>query len=963
METIKRNLLQLTTVCMLVAALFGAGLAPVQSAAAACFPTVTFDLYAKPGTTVLYGSTSVPIWGYSLTDGGEATLPGPELSVNQGDCVQVTLHNGLPESSALLFQGQSLIPDTTGAASLGTQDYFFSAVNPGTFLYEAGLIPGKQHQVAMGLYGALIVQPTVPAAYDVEKTIVLSEFDATLAASPIGYDMRKYAPKYFLVNGKAYPDTDLLVNQISASAGNNVLLRYVNAGLQAHAMSTLGLSQNAIAVDGSAFGHPHRMVSETIAPGQTMDAVVTIPASAADGTKYALYDANLLLRNTNAAGLGGMLTFLTVVPSTPPPPVDVGPTVSGLGLSPNPTGGSSPSPVTVTATITDAVSLATPISAAEFYIDSTAGTAYPMSADDSVFDSTTEAVTSTLPISTATLQSLASGDHTIYVRGQDSALPTGNWGPFLSITLNLDMSGPATSALALSPNPSNGIVGVGLSATGDDTATGNSNVTAAEYWVDSGSPVAMTIDAGPDSPVRNFTATILPPLAQGTHVVSVRSQDSFGNWGAVATIDLIVIDTTPPTTSGVSASPNPNNGTNPFNTSVPAVRVLASFDDALTGGSNIAAGEGFIDTVGVTGTGFVFIPTDGTFNSPTETGYADIPLPVINALSNGDHTIYVHAKDAAGLWGANDTTVLHIDKLAPTFTGFSLAPTPTNGASIVTLTVNGAADTGGAGLGGGEYWINPPTTIPPAQGSGTQFSGLTANIPVGALATGTYTVNVRIKDAVGNWSSSRSSPLTVWANPIFSNDFVVAIAPWGWSSRSTTTAARLNRTAAAAMVGGFGLQAQGNNTNYVQFNFGTPAIPSAPTYDARFYFRPRGNTSTGKDIFAAATSNTFGTTLFRVRYRLNGSTPQVQIQVGTGNTNTTWTNILGGTSNNVIEVVWQSGSTLRLYVNGTLAQTLTAGTNSVGAVRLGSITTNGNATLMYFDAFASKRTVSPLIGP
>jgi FtsP/CotA-like multicopper oxidase with cupredoxin domain len=961
MQTIKRNLLQLTTVFMLVASLFGAGLVPVQIAAAACLPTVIFDLYAKPGSAVLYGSTSVPIWGYSLTDGSDATLPGPELSVNQGDCVQVTLHNGLPESSALLFQGQSMIPDTTGAAAGGTQDYIFSATNPGTFLYEAGLITGKQHQVAMGLYGALIVQPTVPAAYDVEKTVVLSEFDAILAANPIGYDMRKYAPRYFLVNGKAYPDTDLPANQISASAGNNLLLRYVNAGLQAHAMSTLGLSQRAIAVDGRDFAYPHRMVSETIAPGQTLDALVTIPASAADGTKYALYDGNLLLRNTNASGLGGMLTFLTVVPSTPPPPVDVGPTVSGLGLSPNPTGGSSPSSVAVTATITDSGPLATVISAAEFYIDSTAGTAYPMSADDLAFDSSTESVTGT--ISTATLQALASGNHTIYVRGQDSALPTGLWGPFLSITLDLDMSGPTTSGLALSINPSNGLVSVDLSATGDDSATGNSNVTGAEFWVDSGSPAAMTIDAGPDSPVRTFTATILPPLVQGTHVVSVRSQDSFGNWGEVATIDLIVIDTTPPTTSAVSALPNPNNGTNPFNTSVPAVRVFATFDDALTGGSNIAAGEGFIDTLGATGTGFVFIATDGAFNSPTETGYADVPLPVINALSNGDHTIYVHAKDAAGNWGANDTTVLHIDKIAPTFASISLAPSPTNGVANVALTVNGAADTGGAGLGGGEYWINPPTTIPPAPGGGTQFSGLTANIPVGTLATGTYTVNVRIKDAVGNWSSIRTAPLTVWANPIFSNDFVVAAAPWGWTSRSTTNTARLNRSAASAMVGGFGLQAQGNNTNYVQFNFGTTAIPSAPTYDARFYFRPRGNTSTGKDIFSAATSSTFGTTVFRVRYRLNGSTPQVQIQVGAGNANTTWTNILGGTSNNRIEVVWRSGVNLQLYVNGTLAQTLTAGANSVGAVRLGSITTNGNATLMYFDAFASKRTISPLIGP
>jgi hypothetical protein len=149
----------------------------------------------------------------------------------------------------------------------------------------------------------------------------------------------------------------------------------------------------------------------------------------------------------------------------------------------------------------------------------------------------------------------------------------------------------------------------------------------------------------------------------------------------------------------------------------------------------------------------------------------------------------------------------------------------------------------------------------------------------------------------------------------------------------------------------------------VQFNFGTTAIPAAPTFDARFYFRPNANNSTGKDIFSAATSGSFGTVLFRVRYRLNGGTPQVQIQVGTSNTNATWTNILGGTSNNVFEVVWQSGVTLQLYVNGTLSQTLTAGAGSVAAIRLGSVTSTGASTLMHFDAFASKRQTSPLVGP
>jgi hypothetical protein len=97
-----------------------------------------------------------------------------------------------------------------------------------------------------------------------------------------------------------------------------------------------------------------------------------------------------------------------------------------------------------------------------------------------------------------------------------------------------------------------------------------------------------------------------------------------------------------------------------------------------------------------------------------------------------------------------------------------------------------------------------------------------------------------------------------------------------------------------------------------------------------------------------------------VRYQWNGGTPQVQVQVGTGTGNTAWASI--NNASNYIEVVWQSGTTLQLYVNGNLSQTLTAGAGSVGSIRLGSVTSGGSAILEYFDAFASKRSVSPLLG-
>ena len=82
------------------------------------------------------------------------------LIVNQGDVVTVTLHNNLPEATGLLFQGQAMVPDTHGRAQPAARRPTPSRpTSPGTYLYEAAPLPNAEHQVAMGLYGALIVRP------------------------------------------------------------------------------------------------------------------------------------------------------------------------------------------------------------------------------------------------------------------------------------------------------------------------------------------------------------------------------------------------------------------------------------------------------------------------------------------------------------------------------------------------------------------------------------------------------------------------------------------------------------------------------------------------------------------------------------------------------------------------------------------------------------------------------------
>jgi hypothetical protein len=720
MKTSKWSTLLLSVLTALLLAGSGATLA------------ATFDLWAKSGSTALPNGATVPVWGYTLNDADTLATPGgPTLIVNQGESVTVTLHNGLTEFTGVLFQGQGMVPDTTGAATGATTTYTFTATSPGTFLYEAALLTNAQHQAAMGLYGALIVRPATtgqayadPAtAFNDEAVLVLSELDPTLAANPAAFDMRNYAPKYFLINGKAYPATDPIVS----AAGNKVLLRYVNAGIQHHSMAVLGLRQNFVAKDASLLPTlTHNVAAETLAPGQTADAIATIPAATTNGSKFAVYDGSLMLHNNGAAGFGGMLTFINSSGADSVP----GPVVNALALTGSPQ-------TALAATITASTNQG--VSNWEYWVDSGSHTTVAVAVQPTV------SVNATIPVQ-------PTGNHNVYVRGQDNM---GTWGATKSLAFVVDTTGPLTGGLTLTPNPSNGSVSVALSGTGNDTTTGNSNVVAAEYTIDGGAAVPMTL-GGAAAPVRSITATIPAGLLPRSYPITVRSQDALGNWGALTTIALNVV-AGGPVTSGVSAARNPNNGALPLNSSTPAVRITATMTST---GSTVAGAEGFFDSppASINVRGFPFVPIDGAWGGTTEVGTSDIPLATINALSVGNHNIYVRGKDAAGNWGTAvmSAVPLLIDKAAPTFTGVTLSTTTAVVGATVTLTAIGAADTGGAGLSGGQYWIDG-TATPPA--NPTAFAGTSTTFSVPTV--GDHTLYVRVGDAAGNWSTVRSATLTV----------------------------------------------------------------------------------------------------------------------------------------------------------------------------------------------------------
>ncbi len=246
-------------------------------------------------------------------------VPGPTLRFRQGDRVRINVTNHLPDSTTVHWHGLVLPNVMDGVANVTQKPiqngevyrYEFTALQSGTYLYHSH--DHVDRQQALGLYGALIIDPASPTdeiAADHEYTIQLQEWLIREGLTYPAMPMDGGQPNYFTINGRAYPSTDV----IKMKVGETLKVRFIgsNNGF-IHPMHIHGGPFVVVARDGETLAPSARFKADTInvGPGQRYDVIWT----ALKPGKWMIHchiSHHTTNNNTEQNGGGGLMMHIEV---------------------------------------------------------------------------------------------------------------------------------------------------------------------------------------------------------------------------------------------------------------------------------------------------------------------------------------------------------------------------------------------------------------------------------------------------------------------------------------------------------------------------------------------------------------------------------------------------------------------------------------------------------------------------
>jgi FtsP/CotA-like multicopper oxidase with cupredoxin domain len=197
----------------------------------------------------------------------DGRVPGPEIRVQQGDLVEVTLVNKDVEDGVTIHWHGVDVPNAEDGVAGVTQNevqpggryvYRFRVQQVGTFWYHSHQVSSTQ--VRRGLYGAFVVLPRRPDPAVHDETVVIHDFGGTAVVGDVaGLDRRAVAP------------------------GTKVRLRLVNSNSSSEKVALTGTPFSVTAIDGTDLNAPQEIEGRTIelGGGARYDVELTMPPTGA----------------------------------------------------------------------------------------------------------------------------------------------------------------------------------------------------------------------------------------------------------------------------------------------------------------------------------------------------------------------------------------------------------------------------------------------------------------------------------------------------------------------------------------------------------------------------------------------------------------------------------------------------------------------------------------------------------